>query len=586
MSWLDRLKKGLKKSSDKISDGISGLFSGKPEEEEKGVPEAEISESNAPVPKEAEALADDSGRDIKHQPVGQDEEPSVEEAVAAVLEQEPKVEEPKAPEEEAAEEIEIEVEEEQEVKSSEETKVVESKLPEAEEESELEAVEAETETTPAVEEVSHDTLHQPEEEALSEETRTEAEEIEALEILEKEVTVEVEPAEEEKETPEEESTPVAQEELTTADEVEHRDTKHQEAEGGFKEQVQEVQEETVEPAEVEEASEELLEEKPQEPESPEEAEETPTEAPVSTGGIVDTTEEPTKKKGFFARAAEAVSAVFTKRKLDQDTLDQLEEILIQSDMGVTTSMKLCEALGKKRLGKDVTEQEVKEILADEIEGYLSPVAQPITLSGDKPHVILMVGVNGSGKTTTIAKLASFWCKEGKKLSLVAGDTFRAAAVEQLKVWGDRLNVPVVSGEIGADAAGLIFDAYKASKERGDDILLVDTAGRLHNNANLMAELEKINRVIKKVDDKAPHHCLLVLDATVGQNAHNQVETFQKMVGVDGLICTKLDGSAKGGVLVALAEKFKLPIHAIGVGESAEDLKSFEAKEFARSLMGL
>jgi fused signal recognition particle receptor len=231
--------------------------------------------------------------------------------------------------------------------------------------------------------------------------------------------------------------------------------------------------------------------------------------------------------------------------------------------------------------------EIKATLAEEITDILAPVAVPLAPDfSRKPHVVLVVGVNGAGKTTTIGKLAKLYRDQGKAVSLAAGDTFRAAAVEQLKVWGDRTGCPVVARDTGADAAGLAFDALAEARARGDDLLFIDTAGRLQNKSDLMAELEKIVRVIKKQDESAPHDVLLVLDATVGQNAHSQVEIFREMVGVTGLVLTKLDGTARGGVLVALAEKFKLPVHAIGVGEKASDLRPFEAEGFARSLVGL
>ena len=282
-----------------------------------------------------------------------------------------------------------------------------------------------------------------------------------------------------------------------------------------------------------------------------------------------------------------VTEIFTKKKLDGETLEELEELLIQSDLGVEASLKLTQAIAKSRFDKEVTDQEIKEALAEEAEKILEPVAQELEINpAHKPHVILVVGVNGSGKTTTIGKLANQWKNEGKKVRLVAGDTFRAAAVEQLKVWSTRADVPIVVGEEGADAAGLAYDAYEQSREAGDDILIIDTAGRLQNKANLMAELEKVSRVIKKVDSSAPHTTLLVLDATTGQNAHSQVEVFKEAADVSGLVVTKLDGTAKGGVLISLAEKFNLPVYAIGVGESLDDLKSFKAADYASSLMGV
>lgn len=287
------------------------------------------------------------------------------------------------------------------------------------------------------------------------------------------------------------------------------------------------------------------------------------------------------------RVTESITGLFTKKKLDQETLNELEDALIQADLGVAVAARLVEKLGKERFGKEVTDEEVRAAFADDIAEILQPVAVPLAIDATrKPHVVLVVGVNGSGKTTTIAKLAGLYRGEGRSVMLAAGDTFRAAAVEQLKVWGDRAGVPVVSKPTGADAAGLAYEALERARAEKTDVLLIDTAGRLHNKANLMEELAKIVRVIRKLDPDAPHSCLLVLDATTGQNAHAQVETFKTMSPVDALVLTKLDGSAKGGVLVALAEKFKLPVVAIGVGEGIDDLRPFEARAFARGLMGL
>jgi fused signal recognition particle receptor len=287
------------------------------------------------------------------------------------------------------------------------------------------------------------------------------------------------------------------------------------------------------------------------------------------------------------RVTESITGLFTKKKLDQETLNELEDALIQADLGVSVAARLVEKLGKERFGKEVDNEEVRTAFADDIAEILQPVAIPLTIDKTrKPHVVLVIGVNGSGKTTTIAKMAHLFKGEGRKVMLAAGDTFRAAAVEQLKVWGDRAGVPVVSKPTGADAAGLAYEALEKAKAESCDVLLIDTAGRLHNKTNLMEELAKIVRVIRKLDPTAPHSSLLVLDATVGQNAHAQVETFKSLSPVDALVLTKLDGSAKGGVLVALAEKFKLPVVAIGVGEGIDDLRPFEARAFARSLMGL
>ncbi len=276
-----------------------------------------------------------------------------------------------------------------------------------------------------------------------------------------------------------------------------------------------------------------------------------------------------------------------QRKLDDEALDDLEEALIAADLGVSTAAKLRETFAERRFGRTVTPDEALEALADDIAGILRPVAQTITLNpGHKPHVILVCGVNGSGKTTTIAKFANLFKSVGFKVVLAAGDTFRAAAVEQLQIWGKRVGCPVISRPTGSDAAGLAYEALETAREDKADVLLIDTAGRLQNKKDLMAELEKTIRVLKKLDAGAPHDCLLVLDATVGQNAHNQVETFREMVNVTGLAVTKLDGTAKGGVVVALAEKFGLPIYAVGVGEGIDDMRAFDAKTFARGLLGL
>ncbi len=287
------------------------------------------------------------------------------------------------------------------------------------------------------------------------------------------------------------------------------------------------------------------------------------------------------------RVTQAITAVFTKKKLDQATLDELEDVLIQADLGVAVADRLVSNLKRTRFDKEVTDEDVRGAFAQDIAAILAPVAIPLAIDpARKPHVVLVIGVNGSGKTTTIGKLAKRLVEDGKSVSIAAGDTFRAAAVEQLKIWGERAGVPVMSRDTGADAAGLAFDAFQGAKADGTDVLLIDTAGRLQNKTGLMEELAKIVRVIRKLDPAAPHSCLLVLDATVGQNAHSQVEVFKDMVQVDGLVVTKLDGSAKGGVLVALAERFKLPVVAIGVGEGIDDLRPFDATHFARSLMGL
>jgi len=287
-----------------------------------------------------------------------------------------------------------------------------------------------------------------------------------------------------------------------------------------------------------------------------------------------------------AKIGDGISALFTKRRLDDAALDELEDLLISADLGVAAAARLRQTLAADKFDKDVAPLEVREALATEIAAILAPVARPLTLGGHKPHVVLVCGVNGSGKTTTIAKLANQFRGQGRTVLLAAGDTFRAAAIEQLQVWGERAGCPVIATAPGADAAGLAYDALARAKAENFDVVMIDTAGRLQNKADLMAELQKVVRVIKKLDQSAPHDCLLVLDATVGQNAHSQVETFRDMVQVSGLAMTKLDGTAKGGVVVALADAFGLPMHAVGVGEGIDDLRPFEAAAFARGLMGL
>jgi fused signal recognition particle receptor len=284
---------------------------------------------------------------------------------------------------------------------------------------------------------------------------------------------------------------------------------------------------------------------------------------------------------------QGITDLFTKRRLDDDTLQDFEDVLIRADLGLPVASRIVEAVGKGRYGKEIEGEEVKAILAAEVTKTLTPVAKPLVIDETKkPFVILMVGVNGSGKTTTIGKLAAKFSSEGRKVMLAAGDTFRAAAIEQLQVWGNRVGAPVITRPQGSDASGLVFDALDKATEAGTDVLLIDTAGRLQNRTELMAELEKVIRVIKKKDEAAPHATLLVLDATVGQNALSQVEIFGKMAGVTGLVMTKLDGTARGGILVALAEKFGLPVHFIGVGESVDDLEPFNADEFGRAIAGL
>ena len=282
-----------------------------------------------------------------------------------------------------------------------------------------------------------------------------------------------------------------------------------------------------------------------------------------------------------------ITALFTKRKLDQAALDELEELLIAADLGVAPAAKLTAELAKNRFDKEISPEEVRAALAESIAKILEPVARPLAIDpARKPHVILVCGVNGSGKTTTIGKLAHQLVGQRRKVVLAAGDTFRAAAIEQLQVWGERSGCKVIASQTGGDAASLAYEALEQARAEGADVLIVDTAGRLQNKKDLMSELQKVVRVLKKLDPSAPHDCLLVLDATVGQNAHSQVETFRAMVAVSGLVMTKLDGTARGGVVVALADKFGLPVHAVGVGEGIDDLRPFTARDFARSLMGL
>jgi fused signal recognition particle receptor len=281
----------------------------------------------------------------------------------------------------------------------------------------------------------------------------------------------------------------------------------------------------------------------------------------------------------------AISDLVSKRKLDTETVEELESELIRADLGPEFAARIAAVLGEGRFEKAIASDEVKAILAGEIERVLAPIARPLEVSA-RPFVILVAGVNGSGKTTTIGKLAARFRAEGKSVMLVAGDTFRAAAIDQLKIWGERTGANVMASEAGADAASLAFDAITAAKAQGVEIVLVDTAGRLQNRTELMNELEKMVRVIRKVEASAPHAVLLVLDATVGQNALSQVEIFGKIAGVTGLVMTKLDGTARGGILVAIAAKFGLPVHFIGVGEGVDDLAPFTARDFARAVVGL
>ncbi|MCE3256328.1 MAG: signal recognition particle-docking protein FtsY [Nitrobacter vulgaris] len=283
----------------------------------------------------------------------------------------------------------------------------------------------------------------------------------------------------------------------------------------------------------------------------------------------------------------AVADLVTKRKLDRAMLDDIEDVLLRADLGTAVAERIAEAVGEGRYDKAISADEVKAVVATEVEKVLAPVARPLVIDDTlKPFVILVVGVNGSGKTTTIGKLAAKLSAEGRKVMMAAGDTFRAAAIEQLKVWGERTGSPVIAGAQGSDSASLAFNALTAARNEKRDVLLIDTAGRLQNKSELMDELEKMVRVIRRVDASAPHVVLLVLDATVGQNALSQVEAFHRIAGVTGLVMTKLDGTARGGILVALAEKHKLPVHFIGVGEGVEDLAPFTARDFARAVAGI
>jgi fused signal recognition particle receptor len=304
-----------------------------------------------------------------------------------------------------------------------------------------------------------------------------------------------------------------------------------------------------------------------------------------------------KKQGFFARLTQGltrtaqsltsgVTKVFTRKKLDQAALDELEELLIAADMGAPVAEYVVNELKESRFNADVTDKEMKEALAKPIAEILRRVDKPLRLNpANKPHVILVAGVNGSGKTTTIGKLAAKYKRDGLKVWIAAADTFRAAAIEQLKVWAERTGTPIVAKDQGADAAGVAFEAVEKARADGADVLMIDTAGRLQNKAGLMAELDKMIRVIKKIDPTAPHATILVLDATTGQNAIGQVETFREVAKVTGAVMTKLDGTARGGILVSLAEKFDLPIHYIGVGEGIDDLQPFDGEAFARAITG-
>jgi fused signal recognition particle receptor len=292
-------------------------------------------------------------------------------------------------------------------------------------------------------------------------------------------------------------------------------------------------------------------------------------------------------KRTSASLGSAVADLVTKRKLDRAMVEDIEDVLLRADLGTEVAGRIAAAVGHGRYDKAISADEVKQVVADEVEKVMTAVAQPLAIdAARKPFVILVVGVNGSGKTTTIGKLAARFTAEGRRVMLAAGDTFRAAAIEQLKIWGERTGAPVVARSQGSDSAGLAFDALTAAAAEARDVLLIDTAGRLQNKAELMNELEKVVRVLRKVDATAPHAVLLVLDATVGQNALSQAEAFGRTAGVTGLVMTKLDGTARGGILVALAERFKLPVHFIGVGEGIDDLSPFTARDFARAIAGL
>jgi fused signal recognition particle receptor len=312
-----------------------------------------------------------------------------------------------------------------------------------------------------------------------------------------------------------------------------------------------------------------------------EAAPTETDVPALTTNAPEARAEPVVMGKLFLRADTT-----PRRVLDDAMLESLEEVLIQADMGVETATRVTANMAEGRFGKKLSVHEIKTLLAAEVARILEPVARPMPLYPSRPQVVLVVGVNGSGKTTTIGKLASQFKAAGKSVVIAAGDTFRAAAVEQLQVWGERAGVPVLTAPEGSDPASLAFDAMVKAQADGADLLMIDTAGRLQNRADLMEELAKIVRVIRKKDPTAPHNTILVLDATTGQNALSQVETFQKLADVSGLVMTKLDGTARGGVLVALADKFGLPIHAIGVGEQIDDLQPFDPQEFADALVGL
>ncbi len=316
--------------------------------------------------------------------------------------------------------------------------------------------------------------------------------------------------------------------------------------------------------------------------------------PQAEPSTIETPEPPVRKSWLqklksglsrtSSRLSEGIGGIFTKRKLDGATLEELEDLLIQADLGIETSERIIQRISKGRFEKGISADEVRAILVAEVEQVLEPVAQPLTIDPDlKPHVILVVGVNGGGKTTTIGKLAARYRREGRHVMIAAGDTFRAAAIDQLKIWGERTGADVIASSVGADASGLAYEALRGAREASADVLLIDTAGRLQNKQALMEELEKVTRVIKKLDPAAPHDVILVLDATTGQNAVQQVEVFRERAGVSGIVMTKLDGTARGGILVAIAARYQIPVHAIGVGEGVDDLQPFSAREFAQAI---
>jgi fused signal recognition particle receptor len=318
--------------------------------------------------------------------------------------------------------------------------------------------------------------------------------------------------------------------------------------------------------------------------APEQSEEPAAEPAPAKGGWFSRLKQGLGKTS--SKLSDGISGIFTKRKLSADTLEDLEDILIESDLGLDTAERIITELGKARYQKGIDAEDVRAVLKDEVARVLNPVAKPLTVDpANKPHVILVVGVNGTGKTTTIGKIAAQLTREGKAVMMAAGDTFRAAAIDQLKIWGERTGSAVIARDVGSDASGLAYDAVERARAEGADVLLMDTAGRLQNKEGLMDELAKVIRVLRKVDPTAPHDVILVLDATTGQNALSQVEVFRERAGVTGLVMTKLDGTARGGILVAISAKHGLPVHAIGIGEGIDDLQPFDPAEFAQAISG-